>query len=143
MKYFASIGETEYECVIDESNGALVISVGDRDYTVDLKHIPSSKAYTLLLDGLSYEFTLEEDDGLIECAGGAGLFHVRVEDARTHAARAKTLAARGAGGPKVVKAVMPGIVLRHPPRETGSPRVAGGRPRPSCGYRHRTVRSPS
>ncbi|MHC4957542.1 MAG: acyl-CoA carboxylase biotin carboxyl carrier protein subunit [Planctomycetota bacterium] len=110
MRYFATIGETEYECAIDQSNGALVIAIDGREYRVDLKHIPRSKIYTLLLDGLSYEFTLEEDDGLIECAGGAGLFHVRVEDARTHAARSKTAAARGTDGPKVVKAVMPGIV---------------------------------
>ena len=110
MKYFAKVGEREYECAIDRSNGQLVVTVGGCAYAVDLRHIPRSHAYALLLDSKSFEFTLEENDGEIECAGGAGLFHVRVEDARTHAARAKTATAGGPTGPRPVKAIMPGIV---------------------------------
>jgi len=70
----------------------------------------TKRRLSLLLEGRSYEFTLHEGDDGIELAGGAGLFHVRVEDARTHAARAKTAAAGGARGPRLVKAIMPGIV---------------------------------
>jgi len=110
LRYFAKVGEREYECAIDESNGRLVVTVDRCAYAVDLRHIPRSRAYTLLLDQKSFEFTLEENDGEIECAGGAGVFHVRVEDARTHAARAKTAGAAGPSGPRPVKAIMPGIV---------------------------------
>ena len=110
MKYFARLDDREYECLIDESNGQLVVTVDGTAYRTDLRHIARSKVYSLLLDGRSYEFTLEEGSEGIECSGGAGLFHIEVEDARTHAARAKTAAARGVAGPRAIRAAMPGIV---------------------------------
>ena len=110
MKYFARIGERTYECTLDAANGDLFVEVEGRRYRADLRHLPASYTYSLLLDGRSYEFTLHEDEEHVELSGGAGLFHVAVEDARTHAARAKTVAARGGVGPRLVKAAMPGIV---------------------------------
>jgi biotin carboxyl carrier protein len=111
LKYYARIGERTIACSIEEAeDGAIVVAVDGRRYRADLRHIPASHAYSLLLDGRSYEFTLHENDEGIELAGAAGLFTIAVEDARTHAARTKTQASRGAAGPRVVKAVMPGIV---------------------------------
>lgn len=110
MKYYAQVGEKEYECRLEAENGQLFVVVAGQRYRADLRHIPRSHAYSLLLDGKSYEFTLHEADGEIELSGGAGLFHVRVEDARTHAARAKTADAREVGGVHTIRAVMPGIV---------------------------------
>ena len=110
MKYYATVGEREFECTLDESNGALVVEVDGKRYAVDLQHIEASAAYTLLVDGRSYEFALHEDEDGIELSGGAGLFRVGVEDARTHAARAMVSAAGGPAGPRPVKAAMPGIV---------------------------------
>jgi biotin carboxyl carrier protein len=110
VKYFVRLGEREYECALEAENGRLHVTVEGRRYRADLTHVPRSDAYSLLLDGRSYEFTLQEGEEAIELSGGAGLFHLRVEDARTHAARAKTAAAGGAAGPCIVKAVMPGIV---------------------------------
>jgi len=110
VKYYASIGDKEYECTLEAENGQLFVTVEGERYRADLRHIPRSHAYSLLLDGKSYEFTLHEADEEIELSGGAGLFHVRVQDARTHAARAKTAGVRDAGGVRTVRAVMPGIV---------------------------------
>ena len=110
MKYYARLNGCEYECVVEEQDGRLVVVVDGQSFRTDLRHIARSKAYTLLLDGRSYEFTLEEGDDGIECSGGAGSFHVDVQDARTHAARAKTADARGPAGPRPIKSAMPGIV---------------------------------
>ncbi|MHC4342081.1 MAG: acyl-CoA carboxylase biotin carboxyl carrier protein subunit [Planctomycetota bacterium] len=110
MKYFARIGERLLECRIEEQNGQLVVETEGQRYRADLQHLPRARSYSLLLDGRSYEFTLHESDEAIECSGAAGLFHVQVEDARTHAARSKTADARAAGGVRQVKAAMPGIV---------------------------------
>jgi biotin carboxyl carrier protein len=110
VKYFARIEGREYECELDGNNGALSVVVGGRRFAVDLRHIPRAHTWSVLVDGRSYEFTVHEHEDQLELAGGAGVFHVAVEDARTHAARAQTAAARGPQGPKVVKAVMPGIV---------------------------------
>jgi biotin carboxyl carrier protein len=100
----------EYECVLEGSDGALSIVIDGNRFHVDLRHIPRSHTWSVLLDGKSYEFTVHEHEERLELAGGAGVFHVAVEDARTHAARSQTLAARGPQGPRIVKAVMPGIV---------------------------------
>ena len=110
MKYFARIGDNEYACVVQAENGALFVEVEGQRYRADLRHIARSDAYSLLLDGRSYEFTLFEGEDFVELSGGAGLFHVLVQDERTHAARSKTAAARGATGPVTLLAVMPGIV---------------------------------
>ena len=120
MKYYAIVGDREYECTLDSQNGELFVEIDGKRYRTDLRHIPRSHAYSLLLDGRSYEFAIHEDAGAIELDGAAGQFHVEVEDARTHAARVKTGGSRSVEGPLTVKAVMPGIV-----REV---RVAPGEP---------------
>jgi len=110
MKYFAMIGEREVECVVESVDGEMFVTVDGRRYQTDLRHLARASSYSLLIDGKSFEFTVDEHEDGLELSGGAGTFVVRVEDARTHAARSKTASARGASGPKMVKAVMPGIV---------------------------------
>jgi biotin carboxyl carrier protein len=110
VKYYARVNGCEYECVLDGNGDALHVSVGGRRFVVDLRHLPRSHTWSVLVDGRSYEFTVHEHEEQLELAGGAGVFHVAVEDARTHAARAQTAVARGPEGPRTVKAVMPGIV---------------------------------
>ena len=110
MKYYATLGETEYECNLVEEDDAIFVTVGGKRYRADLDHIGRTRAYSLLLDGASFEFTLDEQEDHIELSGGAGHFHINVLDARTHAARSKTAGARAVSGPRTVKAQMPGIV---------------------------------
>ena len=110
MKYFARIGDREVECAVESENGVLFVVVDGHRYRADLRHLSRAKSYSLLLDGRSFEFTVDESDDALELSGGAGSFVVAVEDARTQAARSKTAAARGASGPRSVKAAMPGIV---------------------------------
>jgi len=110
VRYYARVEGKEYECVLEGTNGALSIVVDGKRFPVDLRHIPRSHAWSVLVDGRSYEFTVHENEEQLELSGGAGVFHVAVEDARTHAARAQTSAGRGPQGPRLLKAVMPGIV---------------------------------
>lgn len=110
MRYYARVGDREYECVLEEQADGLHVSLGGMRFRVDLRHLPRAHTWSLLVDGRSYEFTVHEHEEHLELAGGAGVFHVAVEDARAHAARAQTVAARGPQGPRIVKAVMPGIV---------------------------------
>jgi len=110
VTYFARVGGKEYACTVDDRDGCLTVTVGGKRFRADLTHVPRAHIYSLLLDGKSFEFTLHDGEDGVELSGGAGIFHVQVEDARTHAARAKTAAAGGARGPRLVRAVMPGIV---------------------------------
>jgi len=99
MRYYARLEETEYECTLEEEDGVTFVTIEGKRYRADLNHIARTQAFSLLLDGASFEFTVNEQEEDIELSGGAGHFHISVEDARTHAARAKTAGAR-----------MPGIV---------------------------------
>ena len=110
MQYFARIGDREVECSVEAENGAIGVVVDGIRHCADLRHLSRAKSYSLLLDGRSFEFTVESTEDGLELAGGAGSFVIGVEDARTHAARSKTAGARGPKGPRVIKAVMPGIV---------------------------------
>ena len=114
MKYFAKLGAgkdaREVECEVEAENGEIFVLVDGKRHRADLRHLDRAKSYSLLLDGRSFEFTVESTDEGLELAGGAGSFVIGVEDARTHAARSKTSGARGPKGPRVIKAVMPGIV---------------------------------
>jgi len=110
MRYYARLEETEYECTLEEEDGVTFVTIEGKRYRADLNHIARTQAFSLLLDGASFEFTVNEQEEDIELSGGAGHFHISVEDARTHAARAKTAGARVASGPRTVKAQMPGIV---------------------------------
>jgi biotin carboxyl carrier protein len=110
VRYYARVEGKERECVLEETNGSLAIVVDGQRFRVDLRHIPRAQTWSVLVDGRSYEFTVHEHEEQLELSGGAGVFHVSVEDARTHAARAQTATARGPEGPRLVKAVMPGIV---------------------------------
>lgn len=110
MKYFAQLGDRNYECILEAANGTLKVHIGGKVYLADLRHLADSHTYSLLLDGRSYEFAIHETEEGTELSGGAGLFHVQVEDARTHAARQATVGARESGGPRALKAAMPGIV---------------------------------
>jgi biotin carboxyl carrier protein len=110
MKYYATLDDHEYECTLEEEGGAIFITVAGKRYCANLAHIGRTRAFSLVLDGASFEFTLDEQEDHIELSGGAGHFHIGVLDARTHAARAKTAGARAVSGPRTVKAQMPGIV---------------------------------
>jgi len=110
VRYYARIGEREVECRLEAIDGAVFVTVEGRRFRADLKRVPHSDSFSLLLSDRSYEFTLHENETGFELAGGAGRFQVAVEDARSHAARLATGVARAVSGPKRITAAMPGIV---------------------------------
>ena len=67
MKYYARLGDKTYECTLDAQNGDLYVEVDGRRYHADLRHIPQSHTYSLLLDGRSYEFALHKGDEKLLC----------------------------------------------------------------------------
>jgi len=110
MKYFARCGDKEYACELEARDGDVFVTIAGERYRVDLGHVRGAGFYTLLVNGRSFEFDLHRNEEGIALSGGAGHFQVVVEDERTHAARGKTGRGRGASGPSILKAVMPGIV---------------------------------
>ena len=110
MKYFAQVGDKRFECAVETDNGSTFVRIDGKRYRVDLEHIAATDAYSVLVDGLSYEFALHDGGESIELTGAAGHFAVLVEDERTRAARAVAAPPEMQAGPHRVSSVMPGIV---------------------------------
>ena len=110
MKYFAELDGERYECVIEARNGETWVVVDGRRFRADLRRVPDSASFTLLLDGRSFEFALHRSEEGFDLSGAAGQFLVRVEDERTRAARDRAPAAAAPRGPRLLRSIMPGIV---------------------------------
>ncbi|MEE8104532.1 MAG: biotin/lipoyl-containing protein, partial [Planctomycetota bacterium] len=110
MKYFAEVSGQRFECQVEAENGETFVRINGTRYRVDLEHVAATGAYSLLVDGRSFEFALHDHGEDYELAGAAGSFRVRVEDERTRAARDVAATAGGAKGPHKIKSAMPGIV---------------------------------
>lgn len=110
MKYFAEVRGRRFECEVEVENSETFVQVNGTRYRVDLEHVAATGAYSLLVDGRSFEFALHDHGEDYELAGAAGSFRVRVEDERTRAARDVVASAGGPKGPHKIKSAMPGIV---------------------------------
>jgi len=109
MRYYVTIDERTVEVVLDDEG----IEVDGVRVAADLRAVPGTPMHHLLLDGASH---------LLHAAnGGPGewllyahgaRYEAQVMDERTRAIRALTAAAAGPGGPKPVRAPMPGLVVR-------------------------------
>jgi biotin carboxyl carrier protein len=125
VKYYADTGRRVYDCAIEVENGETYVVLDGRRYHADLRALTGGDAYSLLLDGKSFEFAVQRRGDAFELSGAAGHFLVRVEDERMRAARERAPRERRRG-PRPVAAMMPGVV-----REVlvaAGERVARGQP---------------
>ncbi len=109
MRYYVTIGERTFEVTLDEQG----VEVDGVRAAADLRAVPGTPMHHLLLDGASHLLHAEN--------GGAGewllyahgaRYEAQVMDERTRTIRALTAAAAGPGGPRPVRAPMPGLVVR-------------------------------
>jgi biotin carboxyl carrier protein len=104
----AFIGEDETHEVEVHGRGHLFeVTVDGVTQTIDVRKLESD-FYSLLLDGRSYEVSVEGDDEEFEVRHGAFMRRVRLQDPL----RAASSAALDTRGRAVVAAVMPGRVVR-------------------------------
>jgi biotin carboxyl carrier protein len=121
MKYFVTVLGREVEVEVDGEQ----VTVGGRTHTATLGVVAGTPVRQLLLDGRSEAIALE--------AGGGGRwaltrrgerFELEVLDERARHIRGLTAGAERARGPAVLKAPMPGLVVRIQV-EAGQPVAAG------------------
>lgn len=110
MKYFVSVLGHELEVEVDGER----VAVAGRTLAATLALVPGTPVRQLLLDGRSEALALEP-------GGGAGRwaitrrgerFEVEVTDERARHIRGLTGGGERAAGPAVLKAPMPGLVVR-------------------------------
>lgn len=111
MKYFVTIAGRTVEVTVDGEQ----VTVGGRTVAAHLRLVPGTPLWSLELDGRRSTVALERepDGGLLALHEGTRV-PLEVVDERTRHIRSLTAAARGASGPGVLKAPMPGLVVRIP-----------------------------
>jgi len=108
MKYYARVGETEYEVVIDKDQ----IFVDGEPVVVDLKQSGVPELYSILFGGRSYDMLVEAERSTYAVTFRGEQFHVQVEDERTRRLNTGRKAPAVPHGELAIKAPIPGLVVK-------------------------------
>jgi pyruvate carboxylase subunit B len=109
MRYFVTIGEKEME--VELGPGEILVD-GD-EVLADLVELDGSEVHSLLLGERSYRILVARngtEDWALHMSGRH--LRARVVDERTRAIRELTPIKEGSGGPKALRAPMPGLVIQ-------------------------------
>ncbi len=109
MKYLTRMDGEEREFVIERHGDRLTARCGDVVRHLDLALVGDGAAFSLLVDGRSYDVVadIQKEDVTLQMVGQR--FVVHVEDERERAAHA--VAGNKQGGKQELRAAMPGIVI--------------------------------
>lgn len=108
MKYFARVGQTEYEVEIVGDQ----VLVNGEVVDVDLRQSGAPELYSLLFDGRSYEMLIEADRFSYGVTLRGERFEVQVEDERTRRLNAGRKMPALPDGELAVTAPIPGLVVK-------------------------------
>ncbi|MCL4459490.1 MAG: biotin/lipoyl-binding protein [Chloroflexi bacterium] len=113
MKYFAQVDDEEIEIDIGEEKGGIVqVKVTDRPLIIDLQQVADTSLYSLIVDQLSYEVFVEQQEGEYTVIIGGQLYRVQVQDERAKRLSAVVRKERREEGELALKAPMPGLIVR-------------------------------
>jgi biotin carboxyl carrier protein len=109
VKYFARFDGEEREFEFERRDGVLLARSGDRTWELDLSLVGDGAAFSLLVDGRSYDVVAELQREQVTLLIVGERFVVHVEDERERSAH--TVSGPKAGGRRELRAAMPGIVV--------------------------------
>jgi pyruvate carboxylase subunit B len=107
MKYITQVEDKTF--AIEVQNGAIVVD--GQMHCVDLRHIEPLSLYSLLIDNLSHEILIEEQEGRYGAMLQGQLYDVDVQEERLCADRISCPESPSSSKPTQVAAPMPGLVL--------------------------------
>lgn len=108
MKYFARVGATEYEVVIDKDQ----VLVNGEPVTVDLKQSGVPELYSVLFSGRSYDMLVQPERSSYAVTFSGEHFLVQVEDERTRKLNTGRKAPSVPHGELAIRAPIPGLVVK-------------------------------
>ena len=109
MRYFVTIGERELEVDL----GPEGVRVDRKEVQVDLVEMDGTEVHTLLLGGKSHRILATKngsEEWTLHLSGRQ--LRAQVVDERTRAIKEMTGIKGGTGGPKSLRAPMPGLVIK-------------------------------
>lgn len=111
MRYYAKVGKREFEMTVAETSGpVLEVALLDKKFAVDCAGIASGEKYSILIDGRSFDVTVDGDGKRLSLIVDGHAWHVEVEDERERAM--SQIAGHGGSAGGIVESVMPGIVRK-------------------------------
>ncbi len=113
MRIAARLGDRVHEVTIDREDGLFVVTVDGVRREVDA-HKLDGNFYSLIMEGRSYEVSVEPDGNTYRVRRGAGIAVVNLTD---ESGRGREERRASAHGPESVTTVMPGRVVRVLVRE--------------------------
>ncbi|MFN8495268.1 MAG: biotin/lipoyl-containing protein [Caldilineaceae bacterium] len=108
MKYYARVGENEYEIEIDKEK----LLVNGEAVTVDLKQSGVPELYSVLFGGRSYDMLIQSERFNYAVTFRGEQFQVQVEDERTRRLNTGRKAPALPNGELAIKAPIPGLVVK-------------------------------
>lgn len=112
MKFLATIADTVHEIEVRSTEAGPEILLDGQVVDAEMQRVGSSALFSLLYGGESYELVIEPDDSGYAVTLQNRTYRVRVEDERTQLLRRLVTDRSAAAGPVVLRAPMPGLVVR-------------------------------
>ena len=110
MKYYTKVGDFERVFEFRRREGVLRAVCNGENHVVDLSPIGDGSAFSLIVDGRSYDCLIDREKGRAVVQLFGERIVVEVEDERERTAHRVAGHQKG-GGRRAIEAVMPGVVV--------------------------------
>jgi biotin carboxyl carrier protein len=111
MKYYVKINGKEFKVDVADRDNGLVGHMNGRSYEVNHAEIEEGSKYSVIIDGESFNVSMNQTDTHMDLIVGGHLYPAQVMDERERGALALEQAKAGSGR-QMIKSVMPGIVRK-------------------------------
>jgi pyruvate carboxylase subunit B len=102
----------KYRVGVERADGRITVFVDGRKHLVDLAELNGGGAFSVLLDGKSYDLEVKENEKGLSVFALGQHFDLTVEDEQTHRARLLSGGAQQSAKEKEVYAPMPGLIVK-------------------------------
>ncbi len=110
--YYLELNGKEYQVGVERADGIIAVSVDGRRHLVDLAELNGGGAFSVLLDGKSYDLEVKENEKGLSVFALGQHFDLTVEEEETHRARMLSAGTQQAAREKEVRAPMPGLIVK-------------------------------
>ncbi len=117
MNYIARLNNKTFKIGIEEKGGNIYsITLEGKRFEADFLQVGVPPLYSLIIDGISYEVSIDEKDDIYDVAMGEDSFSINVIDEKREKLKALKRS-QTPDGIQIISTVMPGKVIKIFPKE--------------------------